>query len=108
MSTKVTKAYLKWVSTANTCICCATGHYYKVEIKNRKVGKDNPRYEFVPKPDNEVCERERAWREYVRLRGDVVPVRKEDKTQLTEADIQWLNSIGSYGKFITPKAQGKT
>lgn len=43
--------------------CCSFEHYEDVMEDGRLVNK--------PKPDSKVCVRERAWREYCRLRDGV-------------------------------------
>lgn len=56
---KLKDAYDKWAKSkaiGSGGVCCAAGHY----IYNYG--------SFDHKPDESVCERERAWREYVRLR----------------------------------------
>lgn len=39
--------------------CCARSHHYMDELGR-----------WLPKADDQVCPREKAWREYVRLRDE--------------------------------------
>jgi len=57
----VREAYIKWQNTLNkwTRTCCNQQHEY---INNLGL--------LMPKEDDQVCERERAWRQYVRLRDE--------------------------------------
>lgn len=52
--TPLLSAYLRWVSFKPVRDCCIEGHWAS----------------SGPIPDNEVCSRERAWREYVRIRDN--------------------------------------
>lgn len=93
MRREVYQAYLRWVEAGPECECDTHGHYYRVKVEGRskKLGK----YDLIPRPDNEVCERERAWRAYVRLRGEAPIENKPKKKEgyLTETDINWLKSV---------------
>lgn len=61
MITRVGYAMRKWQNTITfeDEACCANSHeFYNSALK------------VIPKPDEFVCERERAWREYVRIRDN--------------------------------------
>jgi len=94
MKEDLVAAYELWVEAKDSCKCEPTGHYYKKAVKNR-TNKNIPAIELIPKPDSEVCEREKAWRAYARLRGDVLKVKtpKGSKKDLSNDDIRWLKSV---------------
>jgi len=62
MLTDVQKAYIAWKKQQprDDQACCSLSHFDRVNGL------------MVPKPDDEVCARERKWREYVRLREGIV------------------------------------
>lgn len=63
----VQKAFRRWQEfrPKEGGSCCGNSHFIMIE--------DGSRYfKEVPKPDANVCNRERAWRDYVRVRDKVL------------------------------------
>jgi hypothetical protein len=78
----VAEAFKAWAKTP-ACTCDGVEPHYTATRErrswNRKLATNVLPEVSVPRPDNEVCERERAWRLYVTLR-DSVPREATKKT----------------------------
>ena len=62
MLSRVAEAFNEWAKLKPENkfeSCCAVGHYYYDES-----------FIEAPRPDEKVCAREKAWRNYVRLRDN--------------------------------------
>lgn len=90
MSDDLQKAYLAYLAIPEAACRCAS-HYTPIKKEDEFGEKFN-----VPKPDKEVCSRERAWRHYCNLRDKYVSDFNEKelkKNSLSESDKKWINSI---------------
>jgi hypothetical protein len=73
-TTTTAEAFKAWASSP-ACTCPGDDPHFMASRKTRTYYKTDDRVATevsVPRPDNQVCERERNWRLYISLR-DAVP-----------------------------------